>query len=348
MSSPSPRLLRLAIVGLGNMGRVHAARIAASPRCELAATVDPVAEGARYRTVEALLADPHQSPLDGAIVATPNHLHAETAEALLQAGVPVLVEKPVAENLESAQRLIRAARSASAPTLIGHHRRHSAAIRAAQACLAANTLGRIVTVQAATLFHKPDPYFETAWRRAPRSGGPVLINLIHDLDSLRALAGEIAAVQAIASNRIRQFEVEDTAAILIEFASGALGTILLSDTAVSPHSWEQTSGENPIYPRDATQDCIVIAGTQGSLAVPTMRLWRHEAGAAPSWTQPLVTSRLPLDGIDPLARQLDHFCDVIERRSPPLVTAEDAARSLSAALAVRQAAQTGTRIALTG
>lgn len=339
----STSILRLAIVGAsGNMGRVHAAQIAANPRCKLAATVDP-ATAADYSSLAALLADrPH---LDGAIVATPNHLHGENAAALLEAGIPVLLEKPIADTEESAARLVRIARDTGVSLLIGHHRRHSAALQAARACITSGTLGRIAAVNATTLFHKPAAYFETSWRCQPHAGGPTLINLIHDIDSLRALAGEIVGVQAVTSNRIRQLAVEDTAAVLLEFASGALGTLLLSDTAVAPHSWEQTSGENPIYPRDASQDCIVIAGTSGTLAIPSLQLWRQDAGSA-SWTQPFITETLTAPNTDPLARQLDHFCDIIEHRAQPLVTAADAARTLAVTLAIRQSAQSRTRIEL--
>ena len=71
---------------------------------------------------------------------------------------------------------------------------------------------------------KPDSYYEQAWRRQP-GAGPVLINLIHDIDLLRFLIGEVDSVQAITSNAVRGFEVEDTAAVIMRFACGALATL---------------------------------------------------------------------------------------------------------------------------
>lgn len=337
------RRLRLAIVGAGSMGRVHAAQIAANGRCELAATVDPAAEGADFRSIAALLES--GQALDGAIVATPNHLHVETASALLEAGIPVLVEKPVAESNEAAEKLTGTVRATGVAALVGQHRRHSTAIAAARESIEAGRLGRIVAVNATTLFHKPAAYFATPWRRQPEYGGPILINLIHDIDSLRWLAGEVMAVQAMASSRTRGLAVEDTAAVLLEFSSGALGTLLVSDATVAPHSWEQTSGENPIYARDASQDCLTIAGTLGTLVIPSLRLWRQDAARA-SWTEPFCQEALPHREADPLARQLDHFCDVIEHGAAPVSPVADAARSLEVALAVRQAAYSGGRIEL--
>ncbi len=73
-----------------------------------------------------------------------------------------------------------------------------------------------------------------------------------------------------------------------------------------------------------------------------MRLWRQDG--APSWTLPFTTERLDLKAADPLARQLDHFCDIIERAVAPLVSAVEAVRTLTVTLAVREAAQTRTRI----
>ena len=98
-------------------------------------------------------------------------------------------------------------------------------------------LGRLVAVTGAAMFRKPDSYFdEVPWRREP-GGGPLLINLIHEIDTLRYLCGEIESVQALVSRAIRGFEVEDTVAVNLAFASGAVGTFLLSDAAASAVSW---------------------------------------------------------------------------------------------------------------
>jgi predicted dehydrogenase len=78
-------------------------------------------------------------------------------------------------------------------------------------------LGSIVGVIGSAVFYKPDfdGYFEGpyAWRREP-GGGPILINMIHDVGNLRAMVGEVVAVQAMASNATRKFAVEDTVAIM--------------------------------------------------------------------------------------------------------------------------------------
>lgn len=342
------RPVRIAIAGAGLIGRAHALRIAQLHGCELAGFADPsssaVALAAEHGVplhgdLPALLAN--ERP-DGVILATPNALHVPGALQCLDAGVPVLVEKPVADTVDDAQRLVEAAARTGVPVLVGHHRRHSAILERAVETVQSGVLGRIVSVNASATFVKPDQYFvDGPWRTQP-GGGPILINLVHEIDNLRALVGDIVEVQAFASNAIRGFAVEDTVAINLRFANGALGTFILSDCAASPRSWEQTAGENKSYDRHGDEDCYVIAGTHGSLEVPTMRV-RHYAGER-SWWAPLSTRTILLPDVDPLAAQLAHFAQVIRGEATPRVTAADARKTLQATLAVAEAARTGRTV----
>lgn len=342
--------LRLALAGAGQIGRAHAERIAASRECQLVALVDPAPAAQAlastwgvplFSTLDAMLA---QVRPDGVVLATPNGLHVGGALACLAAGVPVLVEKPVADSVADAQRLVQAQRDCGVPVLVGHHRRHSAVMAAARAVIHSGRLGRLVAVNGSATFVKPQRYFADApWRGQP-GGGPILINLVHEVDNLRALVGEITAVQAFASSATRGLAVEDTVAINLRFANGALGTFLLSDCAASPHSWEQTSAENPDYDHHADQDCYVIAGSQGSLQLPTLSLYQYEGEC--SWWRPLQRESLAADLADPLQRQLAHFCAVLRGQARPLVSAEDALQTLRVTLAVAEAARTGQVVRL--
>jgi len=346
--------LRIAVAGAGLIGRRHIELIEAGPTCTLAAIADPApataeiadrAGVARYPTLETLLAADRP---DGVVIATPNHVHAPQALACIRAGVPCLVEKPLADTLEAGRRLCEEVARTGARVLVGHHRRHSPILVRAREVVQGGTLGRIVAVQGSALFYKPDGYFDEApWRRQP-GGGPILINLVHEVDNFRALCGEIAAVQAIASNAARGFPVEDTAAVILQFADGALGTFLVSDTAACPRSWEQTSGENARYAAYPDEDCYVIAGTGGSLAVPTMRLRTYPREKDRSWWNPFRTRVVEVAPADPLDRQLGHFCAVIRGEAEPLVTVWDGLRNLQVIEAVAEAARTGRTVAVEG
>ena len=349
--------LGIAVAGAGLIGRRHIELIQASPRTRLCAIVDPqpasreFAAGLgvpHFESLEALFAGPAGALPQGVILATPNHLHVPGALACARQGVPALIEKPVADSLEAGLQLAGALAGQSTPMLVGHHRRHSATLQAARRAIRAGLLGRVVTVAGSAQFYKPASYFEQGTWRTQAGGGPILINLIHEMDNLRYLCGELESVHALASNAVRQFAVEDTAVMTLKFSSGVLGTFTLSDTAASPRSWEQTSGENTAYPRYPSQDCYFIAGTRGSLAVPTMQTWTHGPANAgePGWWTPFTEKTLALEAVDPLAAQLAHFCDLIDGKAEPIITVADALQSLLAVEAVRHSIATGKTVEL--
>jgi predicted dehydrogenase len=169
---------------------------------------------------------------DAVIVANPNNLHVSTALDCLAAGVPVLLEKPVGVHLDEARKWVVASKAVGIPVLVGHHRRHNPLIVRAHERVHGGALGRLTTVTALWQLRKPDSYFEVPWRREPGTGtGMLLSNLIHDLDLLRHLCGEVRQVQAITSHAVRGFANEDCAAVLLQFDNGALGSLTGSDAA---------------------------------------------------------------------------------------------------------------------
>ncbi len=339
-------VLNIAVAGAGVIGRAHMAAIAQNPRCRLSALADP-SEAAHvlakehgvawFASLDELLV--HTRP-DGIILATPNTLHVPQALACIAAGVPVLVEKPIAHTVVDAQRLVQAADAHQAKVLIGHHRAHSPIMREAKAVIDAGHLGRLVSVMGSAMFFKPDHYFTDApWRREV-GGGPVLINLIHEIHNLRMLCGDMVEVQAMSSNAVRGFEVEDTASITFRFASGVLASFLVSDTSASARSWEQTSQENKAYASYDDEDCYVIAGTMGSLAVPTMRMKTYAKTEDRSWFKPFQCSTVDVHREDPLKLQMAHFLDVVQGHAAPLVSAHDGLQNLLVVEAIAQAMQT--------
>ena len=358
MSVISSQILEIAVAGAGMIGRCHMALIKANPRTRLCAVIDPspaarelAAEWAvaYFASLDEMFEEQGKFKFiqpDGVILATPNHLHVPGALTCMQHGVPALIEKPLADSLESGLKLLTALAEKPVPMLVGHHRRHSSTLQQAKQVIDSGQLGRIVTVMGSAQFYKPDSYFEQgAWRKET-GGGPILINLIHEMDNLRYLCGEIESVHAIASTAVRQFAVEDTAVMTLTFTSGTLGTFTLSDAVDSPRSWEQTSGESPAYPHHTTQDCYFIAGTQGSLAVPTLHTWSYAPGEEPSWFTPFVEQTLAHEAVDPLAAQLEHFCNLILRKADPIVSVADALQSLRAVEAIRQSIATGQTVSL--
>jgi predicted dehydrogenase len=338
--------VRIAVAGAGLIGRRHIEEIDASGSAELASIVDPGPAGpelaAKYGVaLHGSLAEMFGADRpDGVILATPNQLHVDGGLECVAAGMPVIVEKPIGDSVAGATRLVEAGVAAGIPVLTGHHRQHSPIMRKAREIVASGVLGRIVAVTGTAMFYKPDDYFDVGggWRREP-GGGPILLNLIHEVNNLQSLVGDVVRVQAVTSNATRGFPVEDTAAMIFTFAGGALGTFLLSDTAGSARSWEQTSQENTDYPTYPDEDAYHIAGTDGSLSIPTMRL-RTFPGKR-SWYERYEDSVVELERSDPLANQVEHFAAVIRGEAEPIVSGRDGLTTLRVVDAVLQAAQTG-------
>ena len=343
---------RIAVAGAGYIGQAHIGVIQDSPNAVLSAIVDPspaaaaLAEKAGvpwFASLDELL---ERDRPDGLILATPNHLHVPQALQCIAAGLPILLEKPIATALEDGERLVAAAEQAGAKVLIGHHRAHSPIMAKAREVVQSGQLGKLVAVMGSATFLKPDHYYVDApWRREI-GAGPILLNMIHEVHNLRMLCGEISAVQAFASHDTRGFPVEDTVAINLRFASGVLGTFLLSDTAACARSWEQTSQENKAYPSYGDEDCYVIAGTNGSLSVPTMRLKTYPRPEDRSWWKAFEVGQVGMVRDDPLKHQIEHFIEVIRGAAAPLVSARDGLLNLRVTEAIVAAARSGQVVQL--
>lgn len=344
--------VKLAIAGAGLIGRRHADAIAATPDAVLHSIVDPSDAGHAFAqqtgaSWHGSLAAMFESCAgdarpDGVIIATPNQIHVSNALECIASGVPALIEKPLATDLDAGRDLVEAGEKAGVPLLVGHHRRHNPLIAMARKQIADGLLGTIIAVHGMFWLMKPDDYFDTGWRREP-GAGPVLLNLIHDIDVLRHLVGEIVSVQALASNAVRGNAVEETAALLLRFDNGALGTFSLSDTIVSPWSWELTAAENPAYPPTG-QSCYFIGGTHGSMELPNARIWTNSG--ARSWWSPIGATSYPVSREDPLVRQISQFARVIRGTEPPLAPAREGLETLRVVDAVQRSAASGLAVKL--
>ena len=333
--------VKLAVVGAGLIGSRHARLVHGQPECSLAGICDPdpgrrsVAEALGvpfYRDLSALL---EQQQPEGAIVATPNGTHLAVAEVCAGKGVALLIEKPIADTLPAARRIVEVAAAAGCRILVGHHRRHNPLIGEARSLVQGGALGRLIAASMMWALLKPTDYFQVDWRCRRPQGGPILINLIHELDILRYICGEIRQVYAQSASMARGLEVEDTLSITLSLADGALGSIIASDATPSPWSYEISSGENPYY-FHTSQNCYHFLGSEGALAFPRMELWRYGDPSRAGWQHPLGRTRQEVTPADPLILQLQHFCRVVRGLEPPLVDGADGARTLAVALAVQQ------------
>lgn len=335
--------VQLAVLGAGLIGKRHIEHINKEPEAELYAVVDPAPAGQEIASAWGVKWYPNFAAMissgkpDGVIIATPNQMHVTNGLEAIAANIPALIEKPLADDLVGGVRLVEAAEKAGVPILTGHHRRHNPMIQRAKAIIDEGRLGQIVTVHGFFWLMKPDDYFDLRWRQEI-GAGPVLLNLIHDIDLLRYLCGEVEAVQAFQSNAVRNYPVDETTVVIVKFASGALGTMNITDTVVAPWSWEHTTGENPDYPH-TDQICYQIGGTHGSLSVPRLELWTNEAKRG--WWEPFRIERHVAADEDPLRLQIRQFCRVIKGEEKPLVSGYEGLMTLKVMDAVKLAANSG-------
>lgn len=119
------------------------------------------------------------------------------------------------------------------PVLVGQHRRHNPFVNKAKEIIESGELGKLTVSSFHYMIYKNDEYFDVEWHRK-KGAGPILVNLVHDVDLLRYLLGEPVAVQGMQSSAARGFETEDSAVVNVRFADGTLASMTISDATASP------------------------------------------------------------------------------------------------------------------
>ena len=339
--------INISIVGTGLMGLQHIKAISKSKKANLHSIVD-ISDNAKklsnkykiplYSDASSLL---KSNQLDAVIVATPNQLHEKHTISFLKKKIPVLLEKPISDNIKSAKKIIISSKKNKTPLLIGYHRRHNAIVSKVKTIIRSGKLGNIVSANVLCWLYKHKEYFKETWRIS-RGGGPLGINLVHDIDMICYLLGSIRYVQAFTTNKTRKHKVEDTATVSLIFESGALCTLNISDTIVAPWSYELTAGENPAYPV-TNQSAYMIGGTKGSIQFPNLKYWFYKKERS-WWNKIFLKSDINKKDDNTLVNQIDHFSDVVLKKVKPKVNGSDGLNSLKIFAAITKSAKTGKKI----
>jgi myo-inositol 2-dehydrogenase/D-chiro-inositol 1-dehydrogenase len=237
--------VRIGLIGLGRIGAFHAGTLAGLPAIDSLVVTDLVPD----RTEQ--VADRHQAQgvegvdsvaallaagVDGVVVAAGTDAHPQLVLACVEAGLPTLCEKPVAQTAAAGAELLRRLAGSSVPVQMGFQRRYDAAIAGARAAVAGGELGRITTVRSTTLDPEPPPPEYVAV-----SGGMFRDCGVHDFDVIRWVTGQEAVeVYATGSNGgadfFRRYGDVDTSAAVVTFADGALG--LVSNTRYNGRGYD--------------------------------------------------------------------------------------------------------------
>ncbi|MFC0532736.1 Gfo/Idh/MocA family protein [Phytohabitans kaempferiae] len=224
----------VAMVGAGSVARRHAAVLAGFPDVRVVGVTDVVPEAAGALAAEhGALAYPDVSALlaagpDAVYVCVPPFAHGPAEEAVLGAGLPMFVEKPLAVDLATAERLAPLAERVV--TAVGLHWRYLAVVERARNLLA----GRELRLVSAAWLDKVPPV--DWWTRRESSGGQVVEQAPHVLDLMRLLGGEVVQVHAAGGGRppVPEADVDAATAALVRFASGVPGSL----TTTSVLGWK--------------------------------------------------------------------------------------------------------------
>lgn len=325
-------MTRLLVAGTGLIGHRHLAHIEAHADLTLAGIIDPEPERRKHTTAPgfARLEDV-DVPADGLVIATPTETHAPLAITAMERGLDVLIEKPLAESVEMAQSIVAASERTGRKVLVGHHRRHHPRVEALHAILSSDRIGQPVGASLMWYMRKQDSYFDIPWR-AGMNGAPVKQNLIHDVDMLCWLFGDVDEVVGLGGNPIRGKARTEHGGAVLRFASGVIVTIGFADTTPTPWGFEAGTGESPSIPHTA-QNSLHIACTKGAIEFPSLTVW----SGAENWNEKPEPMATDVEDGTPLIRQLEHFADVIAGRAQPRVTAEDGLRALDVTLRIEAA-----------
>ena len=325
------------VLGAGLMGSHHAESLALRvPGAQLVGIADPQLELAERlasrlgcprwtRDYHDLLADP---AVEAVVVASPAPFHAEAIVAAAQAGKAVFCEKPIAHDLDQADRAIQAAWAAGVALQIGFQRRFDPAYQRARALVEAGELGQIQLLRSLTR----DPSLE-APERVP-AWAVFFETLIHDFDVLRFLAGgaEPVEVYAMADALIRpdwkSRGLLDTAVVAVRYDSGAFGTADASFQAV--------------YGYDVRAEVFGSAGMVSLGDSSPIGLVHHTRAGS---TTPRPVWFVDLFGAAYTA-ELVAFVDCVGSGRPPACSGEDGRAALALALAAIHSVERGAPVRL--
>jgi predicted dehydrogenase len=337
--------LRAAVIGLGAMGANHARVYAEMDGVELAAVADtdPArveitarGRGARgYNDYRRMLADER---IDLLTVAVPTRAHLDVASHVIQRGVPLLVEKPLAATLAEGARLRDLAATARVPLMVGHIERFNPAVVELQARLRAGELGRVFQVHA----RRVGPFPERV-----RDVGVVLDLAPHDIDVMRFLLGsEVMRVQAETEQRINT-EHEDMLAGVLRFANGVVG--VLDINWLTPTKIRELSvlGERGMFVVDYLARELTfyenahVSDQPAAADQPADWAARHLKGVSEG-----PVHMLHVEKREPLRVELEAFARAVADGAPVAVTADDGLAAMAAAEALVRAASNGESVSL--
>jgi UDP-N-acetyl-2-amino-2-deoxyglucuronate dehydrogenase len=337
--------MKFAIVGAGVISDFHAKAITQHPQAELVAISDIVLEKANkladaynvasvYSDYEQML---KREDIDVVCVCTPSGLHGEVVIAAAQAGKHILCEKPLEITAGAMTEVLAAVNKHGVKMGCVFQRRVMEASLVARRAVQEGKLGKLVLGDAYLKYYRSPEYYRSAgWRGTWQfDGGGALMNQgVHGIDLIQWLMGDVQSVFAYSAPLLRDIEVEDTAVAVLKYKNGAFGVI---------------QGTTSVYPAQETR--FELHGEKGTIifADSGIKKWSFlNSDEEMPIVQPRIdSSSNPTDiSSDGHYILVDDLIEAIRNDRPPLISGEEARKSVDLILAIYESAQTGKEVVL--
>jgi len=331
--------IHVGLIGGGNISETHARAARAIPGIKIAAVYganpDKVKRLARdfggkpYEDFEAFL---NHRPMDLVAIGSPSGLHAFHGIAAARRGLHVLTEKPIDISTERADELIDAAEKSGVKLGVMFQDRFKPDIRRLKQWIDNGVIGKPLLLDGRVKWYRrPEYYNASKWRGTlALDGGGALINqAVHTVDLMLWLFGDVVRVQARTATAMHAIEGEDTAIVLLEFASGALGTLLATTSAF------------PGYPRR-----VEATGTEGTLILEHDRIVGVNVRTPPAGVSPSPASQDNENVASPVVSDFtghraifEDFIRAIQENGTPECDGHEGRRSIALVEEIYRAAQ---------
>ena len=312
---------RAAIIGAGMVAGTHVAAIAAGKAVRLAAICSRGTKRAEALAAKAteqtgapvaattdLAAIAGDVSIDFAIILTPPNARAEVIRPLAEAGKHILLEKPMGRSAEEAREVVRICRAAGVTLgVVFQHRMRAASVAAAR-LIASGDLGALGLAEITVPWWRDQAYYDEPGRGSyERDGGGVLISqAIHTIDLALSLTGPVRSIRAMAATtRFHQMESEDIVTAGLEFANGAVGSMVASTAsfpggaeAITLHfdkaSLHLASGQLLVRWRDGREEVLGAAAGTGGGADPMAFTHEWHQGIIEDFAEAITLGRDPV------------------------------------------------------
>ena len=331
---------RVLVVGLGSIGKRHL-RLARTllPDADIRVLrhqptneIPEFANGCFFAIEDALSFSPQL-----AVIASPAPFHLDTAQPLAEAGVHLLIEKPLSTSLGGVTQLLETCKEKRTVLLTGYNLRFLTSLQRFRELLGEAVIGKVLSVRCEIGQYlpswRPDSDYRLGVTANQKLGGGALLELSHEIDYLRWIFGEVEWVTSSLSRQSGlEIDVEDSAHLILGFSPQAEGTQLIGTLNLD------------LIRHDTTRACVAI-GEKGSLRWDglTGQVMMFRAGEK-TWSE---LSRYQHQRDDSYQAEWQHFLTCVSKSTAPLISGEDGLRVIEIIEAARRSAALGSRVAIT-